>query len=110
MEVLKIVLILGISWAAVIWGVNLCHQRGTWFLAGWNTMRKEKRETYNEKEMCRLYGRCVVFCGVGVFLLLYGSFYDRDAVLLAGLGIIALMVVLSIVVPIIHPEKYRKRS
>ena len=94
MEVLKIVLILGISWAAVIWGVNLCHQRGTWFLAGWNTMRKEKRETYNEKEMCRLYG----------------SFYDRDAVLLAGLGIIALMVVLSIVVPIIHPEKYRKRS
>ena len=83
MEVLKIVLILGISWAAVIWGVNLCHQRGTWFLAGWNTMRKEKRETYNEKEMCRLYGRCVVFCGVGVIQLLYGSVYDRDALLRA---------------------------
>ena len=109
MEVLKIVLILGISWAAVIWGVNLCHQRGTWFLAGWNTMRKEKRETYNEKEMCRLYGRCVVFCGVGVFLLLYGSFYDRDAVLLAGRGTTALMAALSMVVPTIHPEKSGKR-
>ena len=85
MEVLKIVLILGISWAAVIWGVNLCHQRGTWFLAGWNTMRKEKRETYNEKEMCRLYGRCVVFCGVGVFLLLYGSSALRSGPLSSSL-------------------------
>lgn len=108
MSILEIILTLAFSLGAVIWGVNIYHQRGTWFLAGWNTMSGEEKARYNEKAICHLFGRCIVICGVGVFLLLYGSFSDNDPVLCAGLGIIASMVILSIAVPKINPEKYHK--
>ena len=65
MSAFEILLTLIISLGAVIWGVNIYNQKGTWFLAGWNTMRKEEKETYNEEAMCHLFGRCVVFCGIG---------------------------------------------
>ena len=106
MEVLKIVLILGISWAAVIWGVNLCHQRGTWFLAGWNTLPPEEKGAWQAKALCRLYGTCVMGCGLGLFLLLYGSFQGEDLPLLLGLGIFGAMVVLSLVLPRLCPKRY----
>lgn len=108
MSAFEILLTLIISLGAVIWGVNIYNQKGTWFLAGWNTMRKEEKETYNEKAMCHLFGRCVVFCGIGVFLLLYGSFNHNDIILCIGLGIVVVMVILSIIVPKINPKKYRK--
>ena len=34
-----------------MWGVNIYNQKGTWFLAGWNTMIKEEKATYNEKRL-----------------------------------------------------------
>ena len=110
MSIFEIALTLGISLGAVIWGVNIYNQKGTWFLAGWNTMGKEEKATYNEKAICQLFGRCVVLCGIGVFLLLYGSFNQSDFILCTGVGIIAVMVILSIVVPKLNPKKYRKNN
>ncbi len=51
MNFFEIVLTLAISLGAVVWGVNIYNQKGTWFLAGWNTMSKEEKATYNEKEV-----------------------------------------------------------
>ena len=108
MSIFEIILTLVISLGAVIWGVNIYNQKGTWFLAGWNTMSRAEKATYNEEAICHLFGRCVVLCGVGAFLLLYGSFNNNDFILCIGLGIVAIMVILSIVVPKINPKKYRK--
>ena len=72
MTIFEIILTLAISLGAVIWGVNIYNQKGTWFLAGWNTMKKEEKASYNEEAICHLFGRCVVFCGIGIFLVLYG--------------------------------------
>ena len=108
MNLWEAILTLVVPLAAVIWGVNICHQRGLWLLAGWNTMGPEERETYHQKALCRLYGRCVALCGVGLFLVLYGSFQHRDLPLCLGVAIIAVLVLLSVVVPILHPKKYRK--
>ena len=47
MNLWEAILTLVVPLAAVIWGVNICHQRGLWLLAGWNTMRPEERETYH---------------------------------------------------------------
>lgn len=73
MNIFEIIITLAISLGAVVWGVNIYHQKGTWFLAGWNTMSKEEKATYNEEAICHLFGRCVVFCGIGAFLLLSGN-------------------------------------
>ena len=108
MNIFEIIITLAISLGAVVWGVNIYHQKGTWFLAGWNTMSKEEKAPYNEEANCHLFGRCVVFCGIGAFLLLYGSFNQNVFILCSGLGIIAIMVILSIVIPKINIKKYRK--
>ena len=55
MSILEMILTLLIPWGAVLWGVNIYHQKGTWFLAGWNTMREEEKASYNEEEMCHLF-------------------------------------------------------
>ena len=47
MNFFEIVLTLAISLGAVVWGVNIYNQKGTWFLAGWNTMSKEEKATYS---------------------------------------------------------------
>lgn len=49
MSVFEILFILVISLGTVIWGVNIYNQKGIWFLAGWNTMRKEKRKPTMKK-------------------------------------------------------------
>ena len=36
MNIFEIIITLAISLGAVVWGVNIYHQKGTWFLAGWN--------------------------------------------------------------------------
>ena len=47
-------------------------------------------------------------CGLGLFLLLYGSFSGQNPPLLVGLGLFMAMVVLSILLPILNPKRYRK--
>ena len=108
MNIFEMILTLAIPLGAVVWGVNIYHQKGAWFLVGWNTMSQEERATYNEEAICHLFGRCVVFCGVGAFLLLYGSFQQNDFIICAGLGVVAIMIILSIVIPKINRKKYRR--
>lgn len=108
MNIFEMILTLAIPLEAVVWGVNIYHQKGTWFLAGWNTMSQEERATYNEEAICHLFGRCVVFCGVGAFLLLYRSFQQNDFIICAGLGVVAILIILSIVIPKINRKKYRR--
>ncbi len=71
-------------------------------------MRKETKATYNMHALCQLYGKCVMGCGLGLFLLLYGSFSGQNPPLLVGLGLFMVMVVLSILLPILNPKRYRK--
>ena len=108
MSWVELIITFGISVGAVVWGFNIYHQRGTWFIAGWNTMRKETKATYNVQALCQLYGKCVMGCGLGLFLLLYGSFSGQNPPLLVGLGLFMVMVVLSILLPILNPKRYRK--
>ena len=69
MSWVELIITFGISVGAVVWGFNIYHQRGTWFLAGWNTMQKETKATYNVQALCQLYGKCVMGCGLGLFLV-----------------------------------------
>ena len=91
-----------------MWGVEYLSSKRHLVLDGWNTMREEEKASYNEEEMCHLFGRCIIFCGVGAFLLLYGSFNQNDYILCSGIGVVAIAVILSILLPKINPGKYRK--
>ena len=84
MSLFEIIITLLIPLGAIIWGICIYFQKGTWLLAGWNTMSKEKKNTYNEKNICRLYGKCVAVCGIGFFLLLYGNHIFQTLALIAS--------------------------
>ena len=102
MTLFEIIITVLISLGIIIWGICVYFQKGTWLLAGWNTLSKEKKNTYNKKNICQLYGKCVAVCGIGFFLLLYGSFSYNNVILLSGIGIVALMIILTIIVPMIN--------
>ena len=110
MEVWEWTLTIALPLAALLWGAALSHQSGTWFLAGWNTLPPEEKASWQAKALCRLYGTCVMGCGLGLFLLLNGSFQGEDLPLLLGLGIFGAMVVLSLVLPRLCPKRYRIRE
>lgn len=110
MTLFEITITVLIPLGIIIWGICVYFQKGTWLLAGWNTLSKEKKNTYNKKNICQLYGKCVAVCGIGFFLLLYGSFSYNNIILLSGIGIVALMIILAIIVPMINPKKYRNHN
>ena len=105
----EFLLTLGISLFFVIWGALIRRQKATWLLAGWNTMGKSARNAYSKPALCRLYGTCVMFFGAGAFLLLCGSFCGRELPLCLGLGVMAAAVILSLVLPLAAPGKFRNR-
>ena len=51
MNIFEMILTLAIPLGAVVWGVNIYHQKGTWVLAGWNTMSQAERAPQNEVAM-----------------------------------------------------------
>ena len=110
MTLFEIIITVLISLGIIIWGICVYFKKGTWLLASWNTLSKEKKNTYNKKNICQLYGKCVAVCGIGFFLLLYGSFSYNNVILLSGIGIVALMIILTIIVPMINPKKYRNNK
>ncbi len=48
----------------LIIGIVLCTGHGSWLLAGYNTMKKEEREKYDEKKLCR---------GAGILMLIQSA-------------------------------------
>ena len=54
MEVWEWTLTIALPLAALLWGAALRHQRGTWFLAGWNTLPPEEKGAWQAKALCRL--------------------------------------------------------
>ena len=73
MSIFEIILTLAISLGAVIWGVNIYNQKGTWFLAGWNT---KQSVICLEDALCYV-GWAHFYCCMAV-LITMTSFYVLD--------------------------------
>ena len=50
MTLFEIIITVLISLGIIIWGICVYFQKGTWLLAGWNTLSKEKKNTSVEKK------------------------------------------------------------
>ena len=109
MSLFEIILTLALSWGMVLWGHGHLPPEGH-LLSGRveHHAQGTKRRPATGRPCVTCWAGAWSFCGVGVFLLLYGSFNDSDRILCAGLGLIGVMVLLSILVPKLNPKKYRK--
>ena len=53
-------------------GVLLCKGKAGFLLAGWNTMPKEKKQSWDEKRLLHCNGRCIL--GLAALILLGALF------------------------------------
>lgn len=53
-------------------GVLFCKGKAGFLLAGWNTMPKEKKQSWDEKRLLHFNGRCIL--GLAVLILLGALF------------------------------------
>ena len=56
-----VIVIFCIAAVLLIMGIVLCTGHGSWLLAGYNTMKKEEKEKYDVKKLCR---------GTGIHMLI----------------------------------------
>lgn len=110
MEVWEWTLTIALPLAALLWGAAPPPPEGHLVSGRVEHLAPRGETAWQAKALCRLYGTCVMGCGLGLFLLLYGSFQGEDLPLLLGLGIFGAMVVLSLVLPRLCPKRYRTRE
>ena len=53
----------------IVMGGFLLAGRGTWLIAGYNTMPKEERERYDERALCRFMGKLMFFCAACMLVM-----------------------------------------
>lgn len=61
MTLFEIIITVLISLGIIIWGICVYFQKGNWLLAGWNTLSKEKKNTYNKKIYVNYMGNVLLF-------------------------------------------------
>lgn len=63
MTLFEITITVLIPLGIIIWGICVYFQKGTWLLAGWNTLSKEKKNTYNKKIYANYMESVLLFVG-----------------------------------------------
>ena len=63
----ELVVFIGIGALLVIMGIVLLTGRGSFLLAGYNTMSKEKKAKYDAKALCKFMGKIITPIGILFF-------------------------------------------
>lgn len=66
--------------------------RGTWLIAGYNTMKPEEKEKYDEKKLCRGTGILMLFFSVGCTVMAFAELFCSEAVV-DRIAIVCLIVI-----------------
>ena len=76
MNLAAIIIVAFVSLPLLVGAVFLINGRGAWLIAGYNTMSKAEKETYNEKALCRFVGWLMIGTVLCVLLTFVGSHFE----------------------------------
>ena len=65
-------------------GILFLSGRGSFLIAGYNTMAKKKKEKYDEKALCRFVGWLLIIISLCVILLSIGMYLEKDWIIHGG--------------------------
>ncbi len=72
-------IIMGILSAGLIAiGIALLTGRGSWMLAGFNTMTKEEKKQYDKKALCKFMGKIILPIGILIPLPVLSGVFEID--------------------------------
>ena len=104
------IIILGLS----IMAVSLIFGKGSWMIAGYNTMSKEEKANCDIKKVARTVGIflliVVVLTGVMSFVTQYAIKNDVKNIIGYSVGFFAFIVVVGCIILIITCQKYDKNN
>ena len=91
----------------LILGIVFLKGKGTFLIAGYNTMSPEERAQYDEKILCRGMGIMMFACAGCFAAIVLGNLLDRMVLVWIGIG---LMVAVCMVGAILVNLKARKKG
>lgn len=93
-----------------IMGICLICGKGTWMIAGYNTMSKEEKEKCNQKKISRAVGIFLliiaVLWGIISFVIQYAIKNDVKDIIGYAIGGVAFVVTVGIVILVVILQKY----
>ena len=78
-------------------GVVFACGKGRWLIAGYNTMSERERAKYDEKKLMKIMSRGMFAAAGGELLSLLGSLLGYRPLEYAGIGLIAVTVVVLVI-------------
>lgn len=92
------ILILSIVLAPMlIIAILLINGKGADLIAGYNTMSKEEKATYNEKELCRATGWFLILICLSVLTIPLGDFFNAVWMTYFGIALVLVMTLVFII-------------
>ena len=64
----------------------LLRGKGTWLIAGYNTMSEAEKRRYDKKKLCRAVGVFLLLCSLGIGLLVLCDTLEEGSFLPPGTG------------------------
>lgn len=83
--------------ALVILAVALLFGRGSFLIAGYNTMSKEEKDKYDSKALCKFVGKILLPIGVSMPLAAVGSIYQVGWIITAYPIAVAVLCIFAVV-------------
>lgn len=92
----------GITILLLIIGIFLLFGKGSWLIAGYNTMNREEKAKYNKKKLCRSVGFNLLIVAVLMIILLFITQYsmkvnNKSIALYAALIFCFLVILLCVI-------------
>ena len=82
----------------ILISVILLSGHGAGFIAGYNNLKPEEKEKYDEKKLCKSFGACLLFIGLLCTLSIYLAASLPASFSYVMLGIILVTIVVMIVI------------
>lgn len=104
MAILFILMMIGLF---VILGVLLINGKGSFLIAGYNTMSPEEKEKYDVKSLCKFMGKMMFVLAVSMLFWVFGEAYDVEELFYVGLFLV-LAIVLFMVIYMNTGNRFKK--
>jgi hypothetical protein len=81
----------------VLFGIILSMGKGSFIIAGFNTMSKEEKEEYNVVSLCKFMGKAMFMFAFCVLLIVLSGIFTMNVLFYIGLALIFIEIVFLII-------------
>lgn len=99
------ILIIPVVALLVVMSIVLLSGRGSFLIAGYNTAGKAKRESYDEKKLCRLAGTLLLVIALTVAAMLLFITQKNYTVIILGFSFCPAIILASVTIGVIYANK-----